>query len=583
MPVFDETFWTSDGRNLTKPSLRCLIQDASLYTTLLFQVREDISYNNNGIWMTDDARSEAKFNDFLDLALLERAALVITPEYSCPWSVISQRIKNSRLCAPGDMWIIGAQAISARAFSEFMAEHQEVTWICEQHLVTEHLGDSQFFDPVCLILKTTDLAGRPCIVIIVQFKNLFFGGGDFIWERDNLIRGEKFYVLSNRIASVKLVTQICSDALLGINFNEVQDGYFLNSPLLLVHIQLNQRPFQTNYKSYRNLLFAAGSSESSKEVICLNWAGGVNITDHPDWNVYGGSALYMKSERLDLSDDRLDQNHILGLYYNYWPDRRSQVYFLGYEEHVFQLRNTKVSQAAADPAQMRRTGPELMALYNWHNGWQRTEQADDGFVTLCDALEQDAGDLSCIKAYPSPITVERLLELCLGNLNPAEDWYQPAKLSAYRIADDEFNNRTNFTHDPSAPQRAQREQRLLQYGFLKNTILTNPNNLPLGLKDATIRFDTAPNSKFSFLLNLQSTKTPERKGTGIYLGLIPAYKAKAVHDRVVSFFKDGQQGKQVIVWYMIQGGNVAIVPYAAQPNITENPGNRSNSYKKTKN
>ena len=582
MPIFDETFWTSNGRHLSKPSLRCLIQDAALYTTLLFQVREDISYNDHGIWMTDSERAAAKFNGFFDLAIDKQAALAITPEYSCPWSVISERIKNDRLCTSGDLWIVGAQAITADGLAEFMNAHQEVIWICEEQLVAQHQGDGQFFDPVCLMMQTTDNAGQPRNVIIVQFKNLFFGGGDFIWERDNLIPGERFYVLSNRISSVKLVTQICSDALLGINYNEVADGYFLNTPLLLVHIQLNQRPFQANYKSYRNLLFAAGAKESNKEVICLNWAGGVNITGHPDWNVYGGSAFYTKTEKLDLSDGRIDQNHMLGLYYNNWPDRRSHIYFLGYQEHVYQLRNTKASQLAADPAQMLRTGPELTALYNWDGGWQPTARADDGFSELCDALLPDAGDLSCLKGNPSPIGVERLLELSLGTLDPAEDWYRPDKLTAFQIADDEFNNRTNFTHDPSVAHRSEREQRLMHYGFLKNTILANPANLPFGLKDAALRFDPASLPETRYLLNLHSESVPERKGTGIYLGLVPVYKAKTVRDRVVNLFKDGQQGKQVMVWYMTQGGTIAAIPHDAQPKIAENPGNRSNSYRKTK-
>jgi len=579
MPIFDENFWTDAGRQLSKPSLRCLIQDAALYTTLLMQVREDISYNEHGIWMTDSARAAAKFHGFFDLALAERAALAITPEYSCPWAVLSERLNNGRLCAAGDLWITGMQSIAASELSAFMAAHPQVSWVCEDALVAAHQGDGQFFDPVCLILETTDLAGQPRRVIIVQFKNLFFGGGDFTWERNNLIRGEKFYVLSNRVASIKLITQICSDALMGINYNEVADGAFLNMPLLLVHIQLNQRPFQTNYKAYRNLLFARGAKEFNKEIICLNWAAGVNISDHPDWNVYGGSAFYTKTDKLDLSDARIDQNHLSGLYYHNWVSRLSHIYFLGYGEHVFVMRNTKTSQLDADPSQYLRTGPELTALYSWEEGWQRVTPANDGFGALCDTLSGDAGDLSCLKDNSSPLAVERLLELTLGTLDPAEDWFKPARLSAFRIADDEFNVRTNFTHDPQHTQV--RETRLMHYGFLKNTILADPANLPQGLKDAALRVDPAAGGA-ALLLNLQSESVPARKGTGIYLGLVPGHRAKTVRDRVVSLFRDGQQGKQVLVWYLAQGGAIVAVPPEAKPQILDNPEKRSNSYKKTK-
>ncbi|MVN91532.1 hypothetical protein [Mucilaginibacter aquatilis] len=581
MPEFDENFWNADGRQLNKPTLSCLVQDPALYTTLLFQVREDISYNNHGIWMTDGERAAAKFHGFFDLALAERAALAVTPEYSCPWTVIGERIKNDRLCPAGDLWIVGAQSITAEELDTFIEGHPEVTWICEDDLINQHRGDGQFFDPVCLVLETTDYAGQPRKVVIVQFKNLFFGGGDFIWERDNLIRGAKFYVLSNRVSSVRLVTQICSDALLGINYNEVADGYFLNTPLLIVHIQLNQRPFQTNYKNYRNLLFAAGGKDSAREVLCLNWGRGVNIDGHPDWNVYGGSAFYVKTDQLQLSDARIDENHLLGLYYNHWPNRRSHIYFLGYQEQVFRLRNTKTSQLAADPAQMRRTGPQLTGLYTWDNGWQAAAVADDGFGTLCNLLEPDAGDISCLRDQPSAIAVERLLELTLGTLDPAPDWHHPAKLSAFQVGDDEFTNRTNFTHDPSAVQTAKREERLMNYGFLKHTILGNADNLPPGLKDAILEYEPSGGAINRHLLNLRSESQPERKATGIYLGLVPAYKAAAVRDRVVNLFTGGQQGKQVLVWYLAQGGLITQVPQLV-PEIADNTTKPTNSYKKTK-
>src|ERR1700753_1844575 len=95
MPIFDETFWTSEQRNLSKPTLRCLIQDAALYTTLLFQVREDISYDQHGIWMTDSARAAAKFNDFFDLALRERAALAVTPNIPVPGALSTSASKTT--------------------------------------------------------------------------------------------------------------------------------------------------------------------------------------------------------------------------------------------------------------------------------------------------------------------------------------------------------------------------------------------------------------------------------------------------------------------------------------------------------
>lgn len=581
MPVFDETFWTTEERRLRKPELLCLIQDAALYQTLLLQIREDISYSDTGIWITDQQRAREKFHSFFRLAAERRVELAVTPEYSCPWSVISDLIDEDRLPESQRLWIAGCESINAQSLSDFMDAHPQVVWICERELIEAHLRDQHFFDPVCLMLRTTDTEGNDTAVVIVQFKNEFFGGAGFEWEQQNIIRGTKFFVLSNRMASTKLVIQICSDALLQIDFNRVQDGLFFNSPLLLIHIQLNQSPFQPSYKTYRNTIFASGAKDLNKEVICLNWARGVNAGDHRDWNVYGGSALYIKSEKLNLSDERFNSNHAFGLYYNNWHSRRSHIYFFGYNEQVYLLRNTKPSQLGADPTQFVRSGPQIIGLFHWHDGWQPSEAADDGFAALCASLLNEAGDLSCIAGNPLHLDVERLVELSLGSLDPAENWSFPEKLTAMKILDDETNNRTNFTHDPSLVQADARRQKLLRYGFLKNAIVADQSWMPHGLSDARLGYDPALAPSQRYLLNLHSRSNNHKKGTGIYLGRETASKANSVRDRVVSLLKDDQQGKKVIVWYETLIGLVALT-VEQKPEIAENTSRRTNSYKKTR-
>nr|WP_295933620.1 hypothetical protein [uncultured Dyadobacter sp.] len=581
MPQFDETFWTSEGRRLLKPEFLCLTQDAGLYQTLLLQIREDISYDETGIWLTDDARSRTKFKSFFMLAAERHVELAVTPEYSCPWSVIGDLIHDDSLPEMQRLWIVGCQSISAQALHNFINTHPQVIWVYEHELVQSHLNDQQFFDPVCLLFRTEDANGEGRSVVVIQFKNQFFGGGGFTWEQENMIRGTKFYVLSNRTASTKLIVQICSDALLDINFPSVEDGRFLNDPLLLVHIQLNQSPFQANYKNYRTSVFKTGGKDLNKEVLCLNWARGVRDNDGTEWNTYGGSALYIKSEKLNLTDQRFNSNHAFGLYYSNWYDRRSHIYFLGYDEHVYLLRGTKPSQLRADGSQMQRSGPQLIALYHWDNGWQTSISADDGFATLCLDLQNEAGDLSCIAGNPLPLDVERLVELSLGMLDPAGDWSRPEKLSAMKVSDDELNNRTNFTHDPATLQAEARTRKLLHYGFLKNAILTVPDKLPQGLRDAQLGYDqTLPLHK-RYLLNLHSVSNNLNRGTGVFLGASTHVKACSVRDRVVNLLKDDQQGKRVIIWYQTHAGLISLSP-EQKPEIAENTSRESNSYKKTR-
>lgn len=582
MPQFDETFWTSEGRQLQQPELRCLTQDAELYHTLLLQIREDITYDETGIWITNAERGEAKFNSFFQLAAERQVELAVTPEYSCPWSMISRLVKEDRMPERQRLWIAGCQSITAGGLSDFMAAHPEVMWIVEQELIDKHLQDARFFDPVCLLLKTNDIHGQEQPVIIVQFKNLFFGGAGFEWEQENMIPGTKFYVLSNQIASTKLIVQICSDALLDVNFQQVEQNRFLNMPLLLIHIQLNQRPFQANYKNYRSNLFKTGHKDDlNKEVLCLNWARGIMGEDGQDWNVYGGSALYVKTTALNFTDERFNANHALGLYYNNWHTRRSHIYFFGYNEQVYLLRSTKPSQLTADGSQMRRSGPELLALYHWENGWVASLLADDGFATLCATLAGEAGDLTCLTGNPLHLDVERLLELSLGALEPTAEWSRPDRLSAMKVRDDEFNNRTNFTHDPAALQTESRTSRLLHYGVIKNTIVSDPDRLPHGLKDARLGYDQAVSPQQRYLLNLHSQSDSRKKGTGIFLGLATKEKAHTVRDRVVNLLQNDHQGKRVVVWYQTHAG-ILTLQSEQKPEIAENTSRKSNSYKRTR-
>lgn len=577
-------FWNKNGRTLRKPDLKCLRQDHELYKTMLMQLGGKIEYDIEGIRISDKDLATSKFNLFIDKAIEENVDLAITPEYSCPWESIEQFILENKLPSENSIWIVGCQSIKPKEFKELTERHANVVWIFDDTLVEQKLTENKFFDPVCYLLKSRNTDNEIKDVIIVQFKTC---NSAEIWERDNFIQGNIFYVVDNRVNSTRLMTLICSDTLHNIDFNTVNEAYFLGQPLLLIHIQLNQKPFDSSYKKYRNNIYSYGNKDDyNKEVICLNWARGVTYDDELgneiEFNKYGGSSFYCQTNKIELGDNRINENHKKGLYYTSWKNMKSHVSFLNYEEYVFLIENTKPSQIASLPALRNRTGPKVIKTFGWDNQWTEAETIRDGFSQVCSEVEDVPGNLSCLTDNDNFMEVERIIQLSSGDIDDSskEDWSKIINLLSFQISDTEINNRNTFTHDPDTVAKTNRKGKLNRYHSLKTKILTNPLQAPAKFLNAILKFETGSSSNNIYLLNLHSIDGT-RKGTAIYLGDKSFAEAKAFKVKIESLFNQDQQGKQVIVWYN-NPELERIFDENNKPEISENVSQSPVSYKKAK-
>lgn len=578
-------FWKENERTLNKPDLKCLRQDHEIYKTLLMQLGGKIEYDNNGIQLTEKDLATAKFNSFIEKAIGENADLAITPEYSCPWTSIESFISDNKLPPTEKIWVLGCQSIKPKELKELSTRNQNVIWIYDEQLVEQNISEDKFFDPVCVFFKTKNTNDEVKDVAIVQFKTHGFGGNEFEWERDNSIAGKTLYVIDNHRPSTRLVTIICSDTLQGLDFNTIDNEYFKNSPLLLIHIQLNQKPFQSKYKIYRTLLFSKGKEDLNKEIICLNWARGVTYDDDGEtkvFNKYGGSAMYCKTNTIELTDERINQNHSKGLYYTGWVDKKSHIYFLNYDESVFLLTTTKPSQIDSDVTQMVRSGPRILKTFIWNSNWEEIAIVEDGFAKVCSEIEDQSGNLSCLTGNSNFTEVERIIQLCVGEIDDLKKdrWSDIVNILSFQIGDTEINNRNTFAQDPDITTKEKRKDKIGRYHTLKNKILKDDTQVPTSFADAILKFDSTSNSKNIYLLNLHSPTTG-RRGTAIYLGFRTLPEANAFKVRIESLFNEDQQGKQVMVWY--NSPNLQrIFEEDNKPEISENVSQSPVSFKRTK-
>jgi len=461
-------------RNLRNPTLRALEINQTLYHLLILQPRGEITATANGVSANAVSNLTEKCREFIELASQKSAELAIIPEYACPKAVINEIVESNLLPAEGNLWIISCESLTKSELNNIVARNT-IEWLFEQDILNK---PGNFLNAVFLFFKTRDNNGILKDVGLIQFKT---SPSTDLLERDNMICGSNVYILRNNRGSVHLITYICSDVLL---FNEAEFGpniEYIHLPLLIVHVQLNSQPRHLDIQRHRKFFLEPRSD--TKEIICLNWARQTRI--NASVIEFGGSALYTKSGQLDNSDQRVTNNHKQGLYYTFWETRYAHSYYFNNDETVYYFQNTKVSQLAAAPAAVNRTGPEVLEAYFWNssqNRWNLVEP-NDGLVDLCSQNNyllpiMTGGTLN-------PVEKERIAVLSSGRIKKpkSKEWHNIQELGFFMIQDEEIIRRVTFVQDPDPDAVAHRIEIYGRLSTLINRILNDSVNFPRCIRD----------------------------------------------------------------------------------------------------
>jgi len=422
--------------NLQLPTLNVLTPDSRFYEVMAIQPEGKIEAHKTFIGHTDHATAVAKFSAFLNLAIEKDCDLALSPEYSCPWDVLGSAISNNSLPKMGKIWSLGCESITPDQLDAFIATHSNVVWIREP--LSTITG--QFFDVLAYITKTKNITGEEIGVIVLQFKTQPMGGDTF--ERDHLIRGQSIYIWHNPEDIIRLISLICSDALVFDDSDMKKCGLSLH-PCIIFHLQLTQDPHHVDYRRYRSRLFAKNLGERY-EVLTLNWARGFKLPDCQP-NPYGGSAIYTKSPQFMTCDSRLDSNHQKGMFYTFWHAHRTELCFFSFDQHVFYYRTPKTMQDV-EAVLAQRTGPEMLSLFGWDavsGSWKHSVKSDDGFDKLCTSFPPSGCDFLTNTPHTA-IDRERLFTLSAGKLRPLLDWHTIRKIDSFLAAEDERSKRITF-------------------------------------------------------------------------------------------------------------------------------------------
>lgn len=541
---------------LNVPMLNVLVADANNYSVLLLQPQARIEADQAGIRNKDKALATKQFSDFLAKAMSSEADLVVTPEYSTPWSVLREAINGAdKGPASRKLWALGCESIKYCELQQFKDEISQHATVIFEEITPDN---SRVVDPLAYVFRTSASSdGQQKLVVLVQFKtHAMEDGHDF--ERNLLQLGNDVYQFGTYGAGISLTSLICADAF------SVSDGVAqqIYDRALILHIQLNPDPRNQIFLGCRARLL--GCFGDSTEIICLNWARDVEFwvnNEHKKCENISGSAWYGKIQEFDSDDTTLSQNHRMGLYYTNLKPHRAHALFFNFNPAVFRIETSKVVRLGSlGPAGLRK-GPRLIEVLNWFyedQTWAAIGSSDDGFLTIVGNSGDAAVQVRNIFNI-CPLACERLLALCAGKADSSLKWFRPDELDSFLLDQRELINRITFCQDSNPDAVGFRNRRLSRCAQLWTILQTH--QLPA-------IFEAGENG-FELVWSLDAPHQNLRcaggeRATVMYLGeetdeatITSTYKSARERIRLSMNEEAADHAKfRVVLWYRDMAGNV---------------------------
>ena len=562
-----------ERRGLNAPSFRALHPDETEYDILLLQNCGTIEAGADGIYQPNNADAATKLAAFFSLASQIQPALLLTPEYSCPWNAMGDLIDGEAWPDDGNLWIVGCESITPSQLDAFQNRHS-IRWVYD--LPTAQM-EQRFLTPVCFLFPAHDRDGNLQRVALLQFKQKPMADRANEIEVRYMIRGAERFIFRNSDQSIHLAVIICAESLSFDYESELSQPAVL--PYLLLHPQLNPKPRYSQFRAYRE--YWADRRMKRMEILALNWARGTSVRGFSFQ--FGGSGWYFKlnNDNVDIPDCRVDNAHGKGFYYARCKDRHYDCRVLNYDECVLHLKSLKVWQMEAPAAAYRdRIGPEAMASYSWDRqraSWINNDKLDDGFQQTCAEVAADLEPLT--GDVLSPSDKERLVCLTSGDIMPSSKtpWPSIASLQSLMLTSEEVCQRVTFCHDPDYESREARRRRLHAFCTLKNEIISGIVPFPTHLHSlqtcGELRYPAGVgNGASSFNV---SRSNGEFAATFVFLGDASEAHAQKRMEDLASIIKEAK--RNLVVWFR-ENGQLRYICPPGRTNFTADLNESERSY-----
>jgi hypothetical protein len=419
-------------RNFTPTNLLVGAPDNSAIRVVLLQHSGAVVAGPAAIGNADQDAAHRQHLAFLELVsgMQPAPALVATPEYSTPWSVIEAALAQGLQPAEGVIWLLGCESATPAYLKDLIAKHPGVFWHSE--IDTLVAGNKVFVDPLVMMFRGVSSDGSArTLALALQFKTTPMGGGEGQIERDHMIPGTKQYILRSIAGNqIALATILCSDALAFKHFDLLEHLYW---PYLVIHLQCTKNVYRDILRSYRQNIYTRNEG-LRYSCLTLNWAKGTTVDGAPaDPWTFGGSAIYFRPDKRKYdseprqTDAVIDRSHKAGIYLHFCKEHESAAYFFANPALIFDFYTTKHDQTDAVGAQDR-AGISDPTTYAWDGTTWVPAQVDDGVSSVFAA----AGIQSLVALQDRPAARERLLAFSIGAIPLTLPWHQPAGFTSYQ-------------------------------------------------------------------------------------------------------------------------------------------------------
>ncbi|MBA5868100.1 MAG: hypothetical protein GDA67_15515 [Nitrospira sp. CR1.3] len=549
-----------NNAGLASPQLRALIPNEANYSVMLLQPNGDLEADANGVRHRNAPLAIQQFSSFLADVRQGSIDLVITPEYSTPWNAIRDIITSDRGPGEGALWCLGCESVKYAELEQLKQDLSALALFLYEPLQPDA---QRFLNPLLYLFRTTNRhTGASCLVALVQFKTFPMAGDNDHFEINGMARGSTIYAFGGTDEQIRLVSLICSDVL---DFTDPHAAQIYDRAIVL-HIQLNPKPRQTQFRQYRSKLFR--TKDDVTELLCVNWAKDVNMTfkgASTCWHNVAGTVWYLRPRDFDGRDPALVSNHRGGMYYTWCPSLRTHVMFFNCAPAAFLLTATKVFHRNVVAVQSRRIGPRLTTMFGWDATSARWVPAapDDNFAALLSSSGAALTELQSL-ASNNPFNAERVLALSAGQLGGKDRWHDVQELDSCTILECETIRRVTFCQDSEPDALQFRQQRVNRLRRLWEEILPVAVHLPTSLIDLQVGKTLAwtPDAPHQNLL------TPSgKRATAIYLGEdVTVDQAMNVKTEVAEYLRrasrdhdhEVESKQRLAVWFRNGNGTIEL-------------------------
>jgi hypothetical protein len=545
--------------------LEILKRDTQRYNSFLYQHKGVFFADNMRIGNKNQEESRIKFINVLTKAKEENISLVLSPEYSCPKSVIAEIIANPELQpSQQKLWVLGGESLNKDELKSFRdLENQKI------HIHFEDcFSDSNktYVDPLYYIFQGQHNNDNK-LIILIQFKTRHMGVWSGDVERNNLIHGKDIYIIKNNMTSTRLMTFICSEAMNVrdyLNQHVKDEILWEDMPFLILNPQINPDPSHQDFVNFRRFIL----ENEKKEIITLNWGKGTYFNGH-DWYASRGntarSGIFIKTNQLNYNKDFIENNHYKGLYFLYIDiNYNKYVFYLNSIPEIFHIEHNAVDINIGVQPQRRREGPQVLQIYNFNDDFEINDMPNINDNHIINLEERGVVNTYFLDETKSIIDKEILVNLLRGKVQSKEQkrWSNAIHLNSFSLREsDECNNRLTYVEDTYENSESIRTFNCTCINEMDQNILPNPTVYPHNikhLKDKNLSLAFANNADtFYYKYNVINDSGNLEKATICYVGSAVSNKVvEKAYDELQKLFEEDSPGKDTIVVFYKNGNSL---------------------------